>query len=142
MSIAPLWPLGVYFLGVLVIVGGMLGLSYIFGQRHKDRTTGDVFESGMVPTGSTPARFNAQFYLNAAFFVIFDVESMFIFIWALTLREVGWAGYVAVVIFIAVLVVALIYLWRAGALEWRTAHAQPRPGRATDRSPQKEGPAS
>ncbi len=142
MSIALLWPLGVYFLGVLVIVAGMLGLSYIFGQRHKDRTTGEIFESGMVPTGTTPARFNAQFYLNAVFFVIFDVESMFIFMWALTLREAGWAGYVAVVIFILVLVVTLVYLWRAGALEWRTAHSRPQPARPSDRSPQEEGPAS
>ncbi len=142
MSMGLLWPLAVYFLGVLVIVAGMLGLSYIFGQRHKDRATGDAFESGVVPTGSTPARFNAQFYLNAAFFVIFDVESMFIFTWALTLREAGWAGYVAVVVFIAVLVVTLVYLWRSGALEWRTAHSPPGPERATDRPPQQEGPAS
>ncbi len=142
MSIAQLWPLGVYILGVLVIVAGMLGLSYIFGQRHKDRATGDIFESGVVPTGSTPARFNAQFYLNAAFFVIFDVESMFIFTWALTLREAGWAGYIAVVIFIAVLVVTLVYLWRAGALEWRTAHSLPPPAHARDRPPHQEGPAA
>jgi NADH-quinone oxidoreductase subunit A len=131
-----LWPLGVYFLGVLVIVAGMLGLSYFFGQRHTDRTTGDPFESGVVPTGSTPARFNAKFYLNAVFFVIFDLESMFIFAWALTLREAGWAGYTAILIFIAVLVVTLIYLWRAGALEWRTSHAPPRSPPPTDRPPQ------
>ena len=133
-----LWPLGVYFLGVLVIVGGMLGLSYVFGERHTERTTGDVYESGMVPTGSIPPRFNAKFYLNAVFFVIFDLESMFIFLWALTLREAGWAGYVMMLIFIGVLMAALIYLWRIGALEWRTTHAPKRPSPAPDQPPSPE----
>ena len=142
MPMVSLWPLAVYFLGVLVIVSGMLGLSYIFGQRHKERATGEIFESGMVPTGSTPARFNVQFYLNAAFFVIFDLESMFIFIWALTVREAGWAGYLAIAVFIAVLVLTLVYLWRAGALEWRISHAPPQPAHIPTDTPQQEGPAS
>jgi NADH-quinone oxidoreductase subunit A len=120
-----LWPLGVYILGVVVIVAGMLGLSYIFGQRHKDRTTGDTFESGMLPTGATPARFNVKFYLTAVFFVIFDVEAMFVFIWALTVRQAGWTGYIAMLVFIGVLLATLVYLWRVGALEWRT-HSAPR----------------
>lgn len=114
-----LWPLGVYVLGVLVIIAGMLGLSYVFGQRHQDRTTGETYESGIRPTGSTPARFNVKFYLNAIFFVVFDLEAMFIFAWALTLRENGWSGYIEILIFIGVLIAALIYLWRVGALDWR-----------------------
>jgi NADH-quinone oxidoreductase subunit A len=123
-----LWPLGVYVLGVLVIVAGMLGLSYIFGQRHRDRTTGDIYESGILPTGSIPARFNVKFYLTAVFFVIFDVEAMFIFVWALTVREAGWTGYIVIMIFIGVLMATLIYLWRVGALEWHS-------GAATRRQP-------
>ena len=115
-----LWPFGIYVLGVLVIVAGMLGLSYIFGQRHQDRTTGEPYESGIMPTGSTPARFNVKFYLNAIFFVIFDLEAMFIFIWALTLREDGWSGYIEILIFIGVLLAAWLYLWRVGALDWHT----------------------
>ena len=115
-----LWPLAVYVAGVVVIVSGMLGLSYIFGERHSERTTGEAYESGIRPTGSTPARFDVKFYLNAVFFVVFDVEAMFIFAWALVVRQAGWTGYIEILIFTVVLTAALLYLWRVGALEWQT----------------------
>lgn len=118
----PFWPLVVYFASVLVLIGGMLGLSHILGQRHKDRPIdADPYESGMIPTGSARARFDVLFYLNAMFFVVFDLETMFIVAWAIALREAGWAGYIEILIFITVLVAALVYLWRMGALDWRTA---------------------
>jgi NADH-quinone oxidoreductase subunit A len=60
----------------------------------------------------------AKFYLIAVFFVIFDVEAMFLFAWAIAFRELGWAGYIEAIIFIAVLGAALAYLWRLGALDW------------------------
>jgi NADH-quinone oxidoreductase subunit A len=63
-------------------------------------------------------RFAVKFYLIAMFFVIFDLESAFLFAWAVALRDLGWLGYVEVVVFIGVLLVALVYLWREGALEW------------------------
>src|SRR5512143_2668395 len=117
----PLWPLVVYFAAVLVLIGGMLGLSYILGQRHSDRPTDAVpYESGMVPTGSARVRFDVLFYLNAMFFVVFDLETMFIVAWAIAFRDAGWAGYIEILIFVTVLVVALVYLWRLGALDWRT----------------------
>lgn len=120
-QIVPLWPLGVYFASVLVLIGGMLGLSYILGQRHKDRPTdADPYELGMVPTGSARVRFDVLFYLNAMFFVVFDLETMFIVAWAVALREAGWAGYIEILIFIVFLAAALVYLWRMGALDWRT----------------------
>jgi NADH-quinone oxidoreductase subunit A len=63
-------------------------------------------------------RFDVKFYLVAMFFVIFDIEAVFIFAWSIALREAGWAGYVEILVFIAVMVCALVYLWRIGALEW------------------------
>ena len=113
-----LWPLLVYFVSVLILVGGILGLSYVLGQRHNDHVTGQPYESGIVSTGSARVRFDAKFYLVAMFFVIFDLESMFIFAWAVAVREVSWPGYIAVLIFIGTLLVALLYLWRQGALDW------------------------
>ncbi len=113
-----LWPLVVYFAAVIVLVAGMIGLSSVLGQRHQDRQTGEPYESGIVSTGSARLRFNAQFYLIAMFFVIFDLEAMFIFAWAIAARASGWAGYVELLVFIGVLVVALIYLGRLGALDW------------------------
>ncbi len=121
-QVVPLWPLVVYFASVLVLVGGMMGLSYILGQRHKDRAIDEEpYESGMAPTGSARVRFDVLFYLNAMFFVVFDLETMFVVAWAIGFRQAGWAGYIEILIFIVVLVVALVYLWRMGALDWRTA---------------------
>ncbi len=113
-----LWPLAVYFIAVLVVVTGMLGLSYVLGQRHHDRATGEPYESGIVSTGSARMRFDAKFYLNAMFFVVFDLETVFVVAWAVALHPAGWAGYIGMFIFIGVLLVALIYLWRVGALDW------------------------
>lgn len=96
----------------------MLGLSYFLGQHHKDRATGEPFESGILSTGSASLRFSSQFYLIAMLFVIFDVETMFIFAWAIAFEELGWYGYAGVVVFIILLVVVLIYEWRNGALDF------------------------
>lgn len=113
-----LWPLATYFGAVIVLVIGMLGLSYLLGEKHGQRTTGEPYESGMPPTGSARLRFDVKFYLVATFFVVFDLEAVFLFAWAVAARELGWAGYAGVTIFIGVLLVALVYLWRTGALKW------------------------
>ncbi len=113
-----LWPLGIYVLLALIIVGGMIGLSYILGQRHMGKATGEPYESGMVSTGSAHVRFDVKFYLIAMFFVIFDLEAVFVFAWAVAVREAGWSGYIEILIFIGILVATLLYLWRMGALEW------------------------
>jgi NADH-quinone oxidoreductase subunit A len=108
----------VYFAGVLIVVTGMLVLSYVLGQRHNERATGTPYESGMIPTGSARLRFDVKYYLVAMLFVVFDLETVFIVAWAIAFREVGWAGYLEIVLFIAVLLVGLVYLWRSGALDW------------------------
>jgi NADH-quinone oxidoreductase subunit A len=113
-----LWPLGVYIALVVFLVGAMLGLSYLLGQRHHDRSTDFPYESGISSEGSARVRLSAKFYLVAMFFVIFDLEAVFIFAWAVAVRETGWVGYAEVSIFILVLLAALGYLWRVGALEW------------------------
>ncbi|MCU1293684.1 MAG: dehydrogenase subunit [Bryobacterales bacterium] len=113
-----LWPLGVYAALVLGLVGAMLGLSYVLGQRHHDRSTDFPYESGILSEGSARVRLSAKFYLIAMFFVIFDLEAVFLFAWAVAVREAGWVGYAEAFIFIFILLVALGYLWRVGALEW------------------------
>jgi NADH-quinone oxidoreductase subunit A len=115
---AVLWPLAVYFAAVVVIVTVMITLSFVLGERHQDRQTGEPYESGILSTGTARVRFDIKFYLIAMFFVIFDLEAVFIFAWAVSIRETGWAGYAEMLIFIGVLVAALAYLWRLGALEW------------------------
>jgi len=114
----PLWPLLLYGAIVLSLVGAMLGLSYILGQRHKERATEEPYEGGILSDGSARIRFSSQFYMIAMLFVIFDVETIFIVSWAIAFRELGWYGYAGVLIFIILLVVVLIYEWRNGALDF------------------------
>ncbi|MEJ2182374.1 MAG: NADH-quinone oxidoreductase subunit A [Nitrospirota bacterium] len=112
------WPLAVYLGLVVVTVAVMLVVSYLLGQRRAERATEEPYESGMAPIGTSRLRFDIQYYLVAMFFVVFDLESVFIFSWSVAVREAGWAGYIEMVIFIAVLLAALAYLWRVGALDW------------------------
>jgi NADH-quinone oxidoreductase subunit A len=115
-----LWPMAVYFALTLLVAGGMLLMSYLLGQRHRETQTAEPYESGIASTGTARMRFDVKFYLVAMFFVIFDLESVFIFSWAVSIRDTGWAGYGEMLVFIGVLVAALGYLWRLGALDWGT----------------------
>lgn len=96
----------------------MIGLSYVLGQRHTGRATGEPYESGIVSTGSAQLRLSARFYLVAMLFVLFDLEVAFLIAWAIAFREVGWTGYYGALVFVGILVVALVYEWRVGALDW------------------------
>jgi NADH-quinone oxidoreductase subunit A len=117
---ANLLPLIIYFGAVLAITGVMLGGAYLLGQRHRAKAADEPFESGIVPAGDVYIRFSVHFYLLAIFFVIFDMETVFLFAWSIALNESGWPGFIEALIFITVLIAALIYLWAIGALEWST----------------------
>ncbi len=119
-----LWPLAVYLVIIGLLVGAMLGLSFLLGQRHNDRATGAPYESGILSEGSARVRISVKFYLVAMFFVIFDLEAVFIFAWAVAVREAGWAGYAEMLAFIVVLLATLGYLWRVGALDWRQGNSR------------------
>ncbi len=112
------WPLAAYFLLVVVLMGVVLLLSHVIGERHQAGAADDPFEAGIVTVGFARLRLSAKFYLIAMFFVIFDVEAVFLFTWAVAFRELGWTGYIEVVIFIGILGAALAYLWALGALDW------------------------
>lgn len=118
---AALWPLAVFTLSVCALVVFMLGLSALLGEHHREKATGEPYESGIVSTGSARLRFHAKFYLMAMFFVVFDLEAVFLYAYAVSFREAGWQGYIEILIFVGVLTAALFYLWRVGALEWGTA---------------------
>ncbi len=113
-----LWPFVVYFIAVLLLVGTMLGLSYLLGQRRANRATNMPFESGVLSVGTPQIHLSVEFYLVAIFFVIFDLETVFIFAWAVAFFELGWEGFIAVAVFIAILGVALVYELSTGALDW------------------------
>ena len=108
----------VFLLGVFALCAFMMGVSSLLGSKAVGRSKNDPFESGMLPTGSSRLRFSAKFYLVAMLFVIFDVEALFLFAWAVSIRESGWAGFIEATVFIAILLAGLVYLWRIGALDW------------------------
>jgi NADH-quinone oxidoreductase subunit A len=117
-SSTSLIPLLAYFIGIIALLGVMLGLSYVLGQRHRGRETDDPYESGIKTTGSARLRFSAKFYLVAILFVIFDLEVVFILAWAVAAKELGWLGYLGMLFFVVILIIGLIYEWRMGALDW------------------------
>lgn len=117
-SYPTLWPLLVYVLAVVALASIMLILSHYLGERHTEDATHEVFESGIKATGTARISFSVHFYIIAMFFVIFDIETIFILSWAVSIKEVGWSGYFAALTFIIDLIAVLIYLWRIGALEF------------------------
>src|SRR5450830_1611655 len=89
------------------------------GARRAAR--GIPYESGIKPAGPLPKRLSVEFYQVALFFVIFDLEAVFIFAWAVNARRLGWTGYLEIVVFVALLFAGLVYLWKVGGLDWGAA---------------------
>jgi NADH-quinone oxidoreductase subunit A len=103
------WPFLIYAAIVMLIAGVMIGLSWVLGERHKEKLTNEPYESGIPPTGNARLRFSSHFYLIAIFFVIFDLDAVYILVWAISFREVGVAGYIGILVFIGILLVVLVY---------------------------------
>lgn len=103
---------------VLLLVAGMIALSYVLGERHSNPARNKPYESGVDPTGSARLRYGLRYYLVALFFLLFDVEAAIVFSWAIAARQLGWPGYFSLVLFIATLVVGLVYAWKLGGLDW------------------------
>jgi NADH-quinone oxidoreductase subunit A len=105
---------------VLAVVVTMLGLSFFLGQKINRKYKNTPFESGIISVGSAQFRISVHFYLTAILFIIFDLEVVFLFAWAVAVEQAGWPGFIEISVFIFILIVALVYLWRIGALDWRT----------------------
>ena len=123
-SSATLWPFLVYSLSVVGLLAVTLILGWLLGHRtHRATATDLPFESGVVPVGSAEnTRLSIEFYLVAMFFVIFDLETIFIFGWVIAFDELGWRGYIGAAGFIVFLLVALVYELQTGALDWGVKH--------------------
>ena len=96
----------------------MVVLSTVLSPGKQTKTKAAPYESGMTPLGSTRERFSVKFYVVAILFIVFDVETVFLLPWAVSMRTLGWEGFAAAMIFIVILTVGLIYEWKKGALEW------------------------
>lgn len=106
----------------MILLAVMLGLSYFIGPKTKARHTHTPYESGIIAVDAPKSRFTNHFFLYAIFFVIFDLETIFLFAWVIAFDDVGLAGFIEASIFIVILLVALIYIWRIGALQLSHKH--------------------
>lgn len=129
------WAFAVYFIVGISICLVMIGLAALLGGRAWGRAKNKPFESGVDSVGSARLRFSAKFYLVAMFFVIFDVEALYLFAWSVSVRESGWVGFAEAAFFIVLLLVGLIYLWRIGALDWTPARSTRQLRHHDDQSP-------
>jgi NADH-quinone oxidoreductase subunit A len=113
-------PFLIYGLMALAIPVSMIAMSFVFAQRPSRKTLARTipFESG-VSEGPMPAqRFTVSFYLTAMLFIVFDIEIVFLYPLAIQLHALGWFGFVEFAFFVLILVVAYVYIWRKGALDW------------------------
>ncbi len=111
-------PVLVMFALAAVVVLVFLGTGRLLGPRNRTDVKLTTFECGNEPSGSAWGRFSVKFYLTAILFIVFDVEVVFMYPWAVVFRQLGWFGFSAMAVFVAVLAIGLLYEWRKGALEW------------------------
>jgi len=105
---------------VIGIVGGLVfvNLSKWLGPKHPTEEKLSTYESGMEPVRTARERFSVKFYLVAMLFIVFDIEIVFMYPWAVQFRQLGWFGFAEMMVFIGVLLVGLLYILRKGALRW------------------------
>lgn len=104
-------------LGLLFAVPSVL-LSYVLGPKKPTPEKLAPYECGMPAVGNARERMSVKFYLVAMIFLLFDIEVAFLYPWAVALRQLGWPGFVQVVLFMTLLLAGYVYVWRKGALDW------------------------
>ncbi|KAA8997015.1 NADH-quinone oxidoreductase subunit A [Affinibrenneria salicis] len=119
------WAFALFLILAVGLCGFMLAGGFLLGGRAKGRAKNTPYESGIDSVGSARMRLSAKFYLVAMFFVIFDVEALYLYAWSVSIRESGWVGFIEAAIFILVLLAGLVYLVRIGALDWTPARSKP-----------------
>jgi len=108
----------VYLFAVLALTATILVISHLLNPKTSPRENALPFESGIVPTGSTDLRWTVNYYMVAILFVIFDMEAVFLYIWASVVLQAGWSAFFGTSLFVLILLVALLYEWKMGVLEW------------------------
>ena len=129
------------WLSILMLLGVAVGfgvftvfISQLLGPKRPTPEKRAPYECGVPPVGDARERLSVQFYLIAMVFLLFDIEVAFLYPWAMAMRDLGWAGYVQVVLFMTILLAGYIYIWRKGVLDWGPSLAQRRAAAAARRS--------
>ena len=123
------WSAIVFILAAIGLCIFMLVVPRLLGGTSKGFQKQENFESGVVSAGSARIRLSAKFYIVAIFFVIFDLEALYLYTYAVSVREAGWLGFWTAVLFVVELLIGLYYLLKLGALNWSHADKKPKPKR-------------
>ncbi|MBI3186054.1 MAG: NADH-quinone oxidoreductase subunit A [Myxococcales bacterium] len=118
--LAPYLPLAVALLVAAGVAMAMAVLASVLGPKRPTAIKQEIFECGSESVGPAHQRFAVKFYVVALLFIVFDVEAVFLYPWAVNFRALGWFGYAEMAVFAATLVVGLAYIWKKGALSWET----------------------
>ncbi|MGA8597785.1 MAG: NADH-quinone oxidoreductase subunit A [Bryobacteraceae bacterium] len=114
------FPVLVQIVIALVVAGGMIGASAVVGRKVRDRVKDSPYESGMTPVGSARERFSVKYYLVAMLFILFDIEAIFLYPWAVVYRELKMFGFIEMLLFIVLVLCGFFYIWKKGVLDWST----------------------
>ena len=111
-------PLLIFSLLVLGLIGALVTLSFVLGPAKPYRKKYAPYESGIIPDTPAMRRLSVRFYLTAMLFIIFDVEAVFFYPWAVLLHQLKWFGLIEMLVFIGILGIALAHIWKKGGLDW------------------------
>ena len=112
------FPVLVQVVIAVVIAAALVAISFLLGKRVRNRVKDSPYESGIAPTGSARERFSVKFYLVAIVFILFDIEAVFLYPWAVVYRELKMFGFFEMLIFVVLILSGFFYIWKKGALDW------------------------
>lgn len=121
------FPVLVQAIIAMAIAVGLIGVSALLGKRAKSPLKDTPYESGMAPVGSARERFSVKFYLVGMIFILFDIEAIFLYPWAVVYRKLKIFGFFEMLIFILIVLVGFFYCWKKGAMDWSAEHAPEKP---------------
>lgn len=121
------WPVLLQALIAMAVAAGMLGISYILGKKVRNRVKDMPYECGMTPTGTARERFSVKFYLVGMLFILFDIEAVFLYPWAVVYRELKLFAFFEMFVFIVLILAGFFYIWKKGALDWSGADQARKP---------------
>ena len=118
------FPVLLQALVAMLLAAGLLTVSYLLGKRVKNRVKDMPYESGIVPTGDARQRFSVKFYLVAMLFILFDIEAIFLYPWAIVYKQLKMFAFLEMLVFVVLILSGFFYIWKKGALDWSGADSR------------------
>src|SRR5437899_1942749 len=112
------FPVLLQALVAMALAAGLLTVSFLLGKRVRNKVKDMPYESGIVPTGDARQRFSVKFYLVGMLFILFDIEAIFLYPWAVVYRELKMTAFVEMLVFVVLILSGFFYIWKKGALDW------------------------